>query len=674
MARTVRLRQGPHLLTAGVALLREEPRIRSVLRRRLGRSATDLVLAAVNAAANGIGQSPTALALDAALRAGQQAEAVARAAAFDAAHDTVCAPERLSLAGRAVARPPLHQYAGEEYRDQAVTGTLLGAAGALLFTRDVHESAEALLAGNPKAARYGPAAFAATLCTELACEGVLVRNLDRLRQLELVDTVVLHPEALRSTRRTVLDVHPNVPEWDHDHLWQAAAAALRSGEEHGLALRPVPDQGESDTGLMIASGRGRDIGTVLVGWEIDPLVEAAMDAARRAGLHGVVRDDGSLGDFDALADQLVSLGVPLPDVVKQLQDEGRVVLTVAHVPCAGADTEEELDPESRDVLAGLLRSDTKGLRSGNMAQCNAVLARFANNADKLKLVEGIERKIRFPHSIIQAYLGYRMLDHLKENGAGEFTEQALQPPGPSRELLIALVFPSRRRAAQHMDKGGSVLAEVKKWKDDRVRRAPVGGRTLAHRLLAAANRRPDDPKVLDLYAAALEIESVEDDPRLLGDIVSAVQGRWNRVKGDRRTLEDAKLRLLQQIGAALRTVDKKIDTSPLYWRLFQIGKAELSYSIRLAAAQEFGTGGNSAFAVIRERIGLHTDPLRQCDDEIKKLKAEKRRQCDAWAHKMRKERSAPRPSQAVLAENIETLQREREKFNRQYQQQRLELF
>ncbi|MFJ5033804.1 hypothetical protein ACIQB5_38365, partial [Streptomyces sp. NPDC088560] len=152
-ARTVRLKQGPRLLTAGVALLREDPRIRTVLRRRLGRSATDLVLAAVNAAANGIGQSPTALALDAALRAGQLAEAVARAAAFDAAHDTVCAPERLSLAGREVARPPLHRYPGEEYRDQAVTGALLGAAGALLFTRDVHESAEALLAGNPKAAR-----------------------------------------------------------------------------------------------------------------------------------------------------------------------------------------------------------------------------------------------------------------------------------------------------------------------------------------------------------------------------------------------------------------------------------------------------------------------------------------------------------------------------------------
>ncbi|MBO1413461.1 cation-translocating P-type ATPase [Streptomyces sp. FH025] len=354
-ARTVHLKSTPRLVTAGVTLMREDPRVRAVLRRRLGRSATDLVLAAANAAAQGIGQSPTALALDAVLRVGQLTEAVARAAAFDAAHDTLCAPGRLSLAGQQVARPPVHRYPGEEYRDHAVTGTLLGAAGTLLFTRDVQEAAEALLAGNPKAARYGPAAFAAALCTELAREGVLVRNLDRLRQLELVDTVVLHPEALRGTRRTVLDVNPNVSDWDHDRLWQAATAALESGGE--LDLRPVPDQGEPDAGLMIASDAGRDIGTVLVGWEIDPLAEASLDAARRAGLYVVVLDDGSLGDFGALADELVGAERPLAEVVKGLQRDGRVVLTVAHVPCGNGTVEQRLGDESREVLTGLLRSD-----------------------------------------------------------------------------------------------------------------------------------------------------------------------------------------------------------------------------------------------------------------------------------------------------------------------------
>ncbi|GHD98483.1 hypothetical protein GCM10010339_05840 [Streptomyces alanosinicus] len=355
-ARTVRLTTTPHLVSAGVTLLREDPRVRVALRRHLGRSATDLVLAAANAAAQGIEQAPTALLLDVALRFGQLTEAIARAAAFDAVHDTLCAPDRLSLAGKQVARPPIHRYPAQEYRDQAITGTLFGAAGALLFTGDVHEAAEALLAGNPKAARFGPAAFAAALGTELAREGVLVRNLDRLRQLELIDTVVLHPQALRSSRRTVLDVNANVSDWDHDRLWQTATAAL--GPNGPIELRPVPDQGQSeDIGLMIASEGGRDIGTVLVGWELDPLAEAALDAARRAGLHVVVVDDGTLGDFGGLADELVGGDRPLAEVVRGLQRGGRIVLTVAHVPAGGASTGQQPSPEGREVLAGLLRSD-----------------------------------------------------------------------------------------------------------------------------------------------------------------------------------------------------------------------------------------------------------------------------------------------------------------------------
>ncbi|KUN72683.1 hypothetical protein AQJ46_11395 [Streptomyces canus] len=60
------------------------------------------------------------------------------------------------------------------------------------------EAAEAVLAGSPKAARYGPAAFHAVLSATLSRSGVLVRDPDRLRQLETVGTVLLHPSALRT--------------------------------------------------------------------------------------------------------------------------------------------------------------------------------------------------------------------------------------------------------------------------------------------------------------------------------------------------------------------------------------------------------------------------------------------------------------------------------------------
>ncbi|WP_327259020.1 cation-translocating P-type ATPase [Streptomyces sp. NBC_01240] len=373
-ARTAFLKPVPEVVVAAVVVMREDSRVRTVLSRALGSDLADLVLAAAHAAVCGIGQSPSPLLLDAALRTAQLVESVAQLATFDALHDTLCAPDRPTVADDDVVRPPLRSCPGEQYADAAINGMLGGAITTLLFTRSLDGAAETALAGSPKAARYGPAAFTAALGSALAREDVLVRNPERLRRLELVDTVVLHPEALRSTRRTVLEVHPSMTGWDHRRLWRASTAALSapgdgampSGEPR-LGLRPVPDEmasstvlsdtGLPDTGLMIASVRGTDVGTVLVGREVDPMAEAVLDAARRAGLHVVVLDDHSLGEFGTLADQLASVELPLADVVAGLQSDGRTVLTVARVPVDRATPQRALTAAARDVLNGLLRSD-----------------------------------------------------------------------------------------------------------------------------------------------------------------------------------------------------------------------------------------------------------------------------------------------------------------------------
>ncbi|MFE0251892.1 ATP-binding protein [Streptomyces sp. NPDC059010] len=326
-----------------------------------------------------------------------------------------------------------------------------------------------------------------------------------------------------------------------------------------------------------------------------------------------------------------------------------------------------------DVLRERLGDEErKRLHGGNMDQCRAALARFASNADKLGLVEGFERRVRFPHSIIQAYFGYRVLNHLGERGAGELVEHSLQPPGPSRELLIALVLLSRRKASERRTPGGGVRAEAKKEIEELVRRSPVRGHTLAHRLCRAANRRTDDPKALDLYSAAVEIESAEEEPRLLGAIVGRVRTSWAGFRGDRRTLEDAKLRLLKQLGAALRRVSHRIDSTPLYDQLFEIGIQDPSYSIRLAAAQEFGTGGNAAFAVIRGRVGLNTDPVREYDDRLGELKAWKQKEYAKWAERMGRARVTGAPSRAT-ADRIDRLQQDRREVNQEYRRKRVAL-
>ncbi|MGI5513463.1 NACHT domain-containing protein [Streptomyces sp. CA-106131] len=69
------------------------------------------------------------------------------------------------------------------------------------------------------------------------------------------------------------------------------------------------------------------------------------------------------------------------------------------------------------------------------------LSRFAAFGEQLGLVEAYNHKVRFPHSILQAYLGSTFLDAVQQASDGAL-ETALRDPG--RELLIALIMRSRR--------------------------------------------------------------------------------------------------------------------------------------------------------------------------------------------------------------------------------------
>jgi cation-transporting ATPase I len=358
-AGTLRLRRLPPTVTAAVTLLREDPRLCAMLRARLGKTTAEVVLAAANAAVYGMGQSPTELVLDAALRTGQLVEAVARVGAFDAAHDQLCVPERTSVGAIAPVRRAAPVDPLQDYAVNAVTGSVIGAAATLWFRRNLEEASAAVLAGSPKPARYGWAAYQAGVGCALAREGVLVRDGERLRLLQVLDTVVVHSSALAGTGRTVVEANPNVADWDRERLWQAAARAVSMTEPRGtdLRLRPVPDNPEADTGLMIASAYGQDVGTVLVGHEVDPLAQAAVDAARRGGLRVVVVGDCLAGSDAVLAEEIVGPERDMSEVVRALQDEGHVVLTIARLRAGKQQGGGVVALVDADVVAGLLRGD-----------------------------------------------------------------------------------------------------------------------------------------------------------------------------------------------------------------------------------------------------------------------------------------------------------------------------
>ncbi|MEV7095065.1 cation-translocating P-type ATPase [Amycolatopsis sp. NPDC051045] len=277
--RSGRLHEGVRAL---VSAAREHPAVRAALDERFGWYTAELARAGVSAAVRGLSQDPLELALDAVLRTGQLAEAIARLAAFDAGHDELCSPERPSLG---VTPPPRRVRAPmEDYARNAVGGGLLAALADLLVRRNAREAAEAFLAASPMPARYADTAFHTAMGTAFAREGVLVRDPDRLKALDTVDTVVLHADALHG--------------------------------EDGL----------------------------------DPHAEAVLDAARRAEARVVITGEGArdrLGEFATLADDVAD--ETFAGLVTRLQDEGRVVLTVARPPARCA--------PNCDEVAGLLAGD-----------------------------------------------------------------------------------------------------------------------------------------------------------------------------------------------------------------------------------------------------------------------------------------------------------------------------
>jgi hypothetical protein len=210
---------------------------------------------------------------------------------------------------------------------------------------------------------------------------------------------------------------------------------------------------------------------------------------------------------------------------------------------------------------------------------------------QLQLVEAQKNAVRFPHSILQAYLGSRLIGCAMEDSA--FRAEALKNAG--RELLIALVLHSRATMQQDGRPG---------WADTAIGGgSPAARRTdLRTMLLRAAGRR-SDAKALNLYATALEIDSVAAVPQHQA-IAREIAKHWQAaVERYPRTLEHAKLNLVRRFGEAARAISDRRsqpdDSKPAYRELFDIGCAESSYPVRLAIAQEIGSGGDDALAQLK---------------------------------------------------------------------------
>jgi hypothetical protein len=275
------------------------------------------------------------------------------------------------------------------------------------------------------------------------------------------------------------------------------------------------------------------------------------------------------------------------------------------------------DQIAAEVQRRLAKIDEEAGRTPGVGSVDVRLA--AAWAAQLELVELRGNSVRFPHSLMQAYLGSRLLDAALQDPG--YRREALGYPQPGREFLIALVLRSRAsRQAGHPP-------------PEPARRQPRAGLRLARRasvpssapnepaglgLLPEAAAGRDDNKVLDMYAAALEIDCVADEPAHTA-IAEQIRKQWSQIHAhDPRTLEEGKLALVRRLGEAARTIDarrrggERFAAEPAYQQLYAIGCRERSYPVQLATAQEIGAGGAAAYLALRPVL---TAPCQACAAE-----------------------------------------------------------
>ena len=386
-----RLPVAPRAARGAAAVISNQPRIVSLLESRLGRVGTDLALAASTAVANGLTQAVGTPLVDLAQRGLQISEAAAHRRRWQDREPQLASPKRpqapvvpvISSAG-AKSQTPRHNWAAaaageashvvvdgaidsaidtakgsmggpvEAYADQAANGSLVAAAGALLAGGGAEEAAGAILAGVPKAAHLGRQAFAAVLGRGLADAGQLVLDPGALRRLDRVKVVVIDGAALRGDARAVLQARGDAPGWDEDRVYEVADALLH-GEEApepdpdelpatGARLRWVraqssaaPAQGLERADLVVD---GECVGSVEVGWEVDPFAVPLLQTARRTGARVVLRHVAGTQDLTASVATSHPVGTPLLKLVRELRaDRGPVLLiTALHRDFASTDT------------------------------------------------------------------------------------------------------------------------------------------------------------------------------------------------------------------------------------------------------------------------------------------------------------------------------------------------
>jgi hypothetical protein len=387
-------------------------------------------------------------------------------------------------------------------------------------------------------------------------------------------------------------------------------------------------------------------------------------AARKAEVLGTPGDDPSMLRVRLLQtwQRAMVRGDLRPDVPLRPEEREVALVWLSALACVGL-KDDSLEVRLDSVVRGEIRAEV----TKRLEKIDGIAGRKLRLVDqrlgaawgaRLGLVEPLASRVRFQHSLIQAFLGSQLMDAALRDP--DYMKEALygkpdsERTGPGREFLIALVFHSRSKLIEQEDAG-------QPWGVPNS--SPDSAGAVCYQLAEAAGARHDN-KALDIYAAAMEISSIATDNRCavagtdsgprkgvakfasqaaarIGsrrprgraaandvqssqvttgpagtsahwakrcshiDLAKKIQNQWPDIRSeDPQTLEEAKLGLVRRFGDALHTLAGRRQDCSGYAQLYELCLKESFYRIRLAAAQEIGLGGAVAFLEIEPKLAL----------------------------------------------------------------------
>ncbi|MFF9242608.1 hypothetical protein ACF1AL_27605 [Streptomyces sp. NPDC014801] len=130
---------------------------------------------------------------------------------------------------------------------------------------------------------------------------------------------------------------------------------------------------------------------------------------------------------------------------------------------------------------------------------------------------------------------------------------------------------------------------------------------------------------------------------------------------DPHTLSVTKTLLVSRFGEALRAVDRGRSVHPAYTELFEIGRLEPSYAVRVAIAQEIGAGGDSAFELLQARLRLPETVRQRPMERTRDWRLDLWESQQPWeAGDRREDRDASAPDGLAPLQRLEEEEREEE--------------